>query len=136
MAQHRTQVQSRCDGCAETAYLVGTPYGLWCGRCWRLWIRAEPQSRTFPVEFGRQARETALAQQAVLARRAADQLAAARARQVALEDQLAEARARQVALDRAPTPERRRRARVRPSSSVLVVEEPEPEPEPKSRRLE
>ena len=122
MAQHRTHVQSRCDGCTEIAYLVGTPYGLWCGRCWRLWIRAEPQSRTFPVEFGRQAREVALAQQAVLARRA--------------EDQIAAARARQVALDRAPTPERRLRARVSSSSSECVEEEPEPEPEPKRSRLD
>ena len=111
MAQYLTQVQSRCDGCAETAYLVGTPYGLWCSRCWRLWIRAEPLSRAFPIEFGRQARESALARQAVLARRAALQIEASHARQVALD-------------------------RVRARVSSNLQEEPEPEPEPKRRRLD
>jgi hypothetical protein len=111
MAQHLTQSQSRCDGCAQTAYLVGTPYGLWCGRCWRLWVRAEPQSRAFPIEFGRHGRIAALAQgaQAIRASRVADLIAAAHARQVALD-------------------------RVRARVSADSREEPEPEPEPKRRR--
>jgi hypothetical protein len=105
MAQYLTQCQSRCDCCAETAYLVGTPHGLWCGRCWRLWVSAQPQSRAFPSEF----REAAWALQATRASRVADQIAAAQARQVALD---------------------RVRARVIADS----LEEPEPEPEPKRRR--